>query len=94
LNITLSNPLPTLPSAKKLPLAIDVPNAVNNSEAKTNEPTQPVSKPRQIERITSSVPKGSSNNRLAAAPIEQYQNVEAIESREVLNSLVGIDIYI
>ena len=94
MNITLSNPLVTIPSAKKLPVAIDAPNVVNNSEVKPNESTQPVSKPRQIERITSSVRRESSNNRLATAPIEQYQDVEAIESREVLNSLVGIDVYI
>ena len=86
----ITNNLPT----KSLLVAKSAPQNLEQPVQPIQQPYLTAPQPSQIERVITLYHQPNQSERVVSTPAFEYQTVESLENRLVLESLLGVDIYV
>lgn len=91
--LTTQPAINTIPN-KSLLAAKQPPESPQEPIQTQQKPFTSAPQPGQIEKVITLFHQPNDRERVISAPLTEYQAIEAIESRLILETLVGVDIYV
>ncbi len=92
--LTTQSTLPSNIPNKSLLVAKQPPQNFQEPTLPLQQPFVTAPQPSQIERVITLFHQPNQRDRIISTPLSEYQTIETLENRLVLETLVGVDIYV